>query len=173
MEEAIIISCIWTPLGIEVTVAIHCQLCCIHGSYMTLEGNDQEFVRPVSTGLTRFERLYFWRHMPSLLALTRWTSELFCCHCLILQNAAMFLTVALTGWQVLQHHPSWHVLPVRCFNGGLRDFRKRVKTSRITTLQPYLHPAEKASKWFPVHCLSLSGGRASAVAIAGTFPWGC
>lgn len=56
----------------------------------------------------------------------------------------------------------------KCFNGGLEDFRKRAKTSEITTLQPYLRPAEKASKWLPStdvqQVLLLSRE---------LFPWGC
>jgi len=32
---------------------------------------------------------------------------------------------------------------------GVLEISERAKNRKIITLQPYLHPAEKASKWLP------------------------
>lgn len=69
---------------------------CVQGSYLTPAGNNQELERPVNIDLTHFEGHYFWYRMLKLLALMGWKSELFCCHCLILQNTVTLLTVAFT-----------------------------------------------------------------------------
>lgn len=54
MEKAVIISRIWTPLGIEATLAILPDN--VQGFYLTPAGNKQEFVRPVNTELNTLQK---------------------------------------------------------------------------------------------------------------------
>lgn len=91
-----------------------------------------------------------------------WKSELFCCHCLILQNTITLLIVGLARCQLLLYHPSWSASLVRHLMESLAE--RKQKTAKL----PLCHLSSTQQK---KQVASLNRWTVSAV--AGAFPWEC